>query len=69
MLFPDVADAIADLIVMTAQVESRSLPEFIDSLNPADTGAADRQRCNHTLLALIGESRLARVDPKSAPAN
>jgi hypothetical protein len=69
MLFPDVADALADLMVVTAQAESRSLPEFIDSLNPADTSAADRQSWNRTLLALIGESRLARIDPKSAPAN
>ncbi len=69
MLFPDVADALADLMIMTAQAESRSLPEFINSLNPADISAADRERWNKTLLALIGESRLARVDPKSAPAN
>ena len=69
MLFPDVADAITDLIVMTAQAESRSLPEFIDSLNPAEISATDRQCWNQTLLALIGESRLARVDPKSSPAN
>ena len=65
----DVADAIADLIVMTAQAESRSLPELIDSLNPAEISATDRQFWNQTLLALIGESRLARVDPKSSPAN
>ena len=69
MLFPDVADAIADLIVMTAQAESRSLPEFVNSLNPHSASAADRQCWNQTLLALIGESRLAGLDPKSAAAN
>jgi hypothetical protein len=67
MLFPEVVDAIADLIVMTAQAESRFLPEFIDSLNPADAAAADRQGWNRTLLALIGESRLRKVNPENRP--
>ena len=69
MLFPEVADAIADLMVMTAQAQERPLAEFVDSLNLDGTSADDRQRWNQTMLALIGESRLARVDPKSAPAN
>jgi hypothetical protein len=65
MLFPEASKAIADSIVMMAQIQGVSVVEYIDSLSPPGTSPDELASSRRVFLSVIGENYLTDIPQDS----